>query len=503
MRIRSVFIALSLTSLIAGFTPVISHATTLTLNGVAIRTSFSSEISEASTQATVAVAAFHPGDDAWISIASVDALKWKIIGDYVARTGTTEGVVVRFKMPNWLPIDHASSLLQFVDEAGNLIIDVQDRPRDFPQLRYFGAPSVTPGQMQLMTLNNSQGIGAESYPIAIDQQKGIRYFERYSGYAMGLRYLTDAIATPLPSGTPTYAWLGRNDDSRLGVSPGTWYLLDKNFQRIGRVNAADLKIPGVNSLIAPEGHGIALAPDGNLLTMYYVPRTVNATFIGGPASADILDCVAAVVVDGVAKNKFSLWDYSLKNPTLMSKVLHFGENFDSLKNWKSGDIPVDFCHINSMQYQTKSKAFIISYRNIDLILSLSADLSRVISIWNYLGVRQHFARLSADDTLTFLANGIPGASHSTVKYILKASSKKPEIHSVDLPYMLTYCGNASFMNHETLLWVGDGCGWGPENRLGTSYVVIDDKALEFGGLETLPGSTDWVSYRIDLAPTPV
>jgi hypothetical protein len=138
------------------------------------------------------------------------------------------------------------------------------------------------------------------------------------------------------------------------------------------------------------------------------------------------------------------------------------------------------------------KSYIVSLRNIDLILIIDSNLKSSTEHFYVPGARQHFARVLSASKITALGNFTNGANSKLLTWDkIDTTWKESE---TDLPIKIPYCGNINVLP-DNLIWVAGGCVDFEKDTAGVLYSNLGKPVTELGRLKLLKSSG---SYRVDL-----
>lgn len=369
---------------------------------------------------------------------------------------------------------------EFRNGSGTLLIQIFPAPPDFPLITLNGDTSLISAHEILSTPHLNSG----SY--AIDSVgSDIKYFFKSPNDLVGFRKLNDEEAKAGASSAPKYAFLEQKDFGVTATFPGTWILLDKNFQKVQRINDVQTKF----GLASPEGHGMTISGLGNPIVITNITRTVDSSWLAKPYGMPILDCDIAEISGGKAINEFSFWDWAVSNKALSKPLL---DAMPPVHDPQDPNSPIDICHANSLQYFKPSNVFLISVRSPSILMILSANLKKVQTIIPTDGSFQHFARFISPTQITALGN-FPDAKVSQF-LDFKFIAKKWILKKIPFPVHARYCGDAKYVD-PTHIWLGGGCDAFTPGTLGAIFTVRNGTLTQLGAINMI-GFT--FSYRADL-----
>jgi len=367
------------------------------------------------------------------------------------------------------------------NSSGNAIIQIFPTPPDFPVISLSGDTSLVAKREILSTPVVATG----TYVIS-SVGTGIRYFYKSPNNIIGFRKITDASAIHSLGGTPVYAFLEQTQFDVTATSPGSWKLLDSNFQNLQGINAVKTKF----GTVLPEGHGMTVAPSGNAIVITTVTRKVDSSWLSRAYKLPILDCDIAEVVDGKAVNEFSFWDWAVANKSISKPLLDAMPLFNDPQNPTSS--PIDVCHANSLQYYKSTNQFLISLRSPSILMILSANLKTVKQIIPTNGSLQHFARFRSPTEISALGNY---TFDKVSKFLdFKLVNGKWVLTEIPFPVHVTYCGNTQFID-ATHVWLGGGCGPFTVGTIGAIYKLASGALQKIGEVKMQNFN---YSYRADL-----
>lgn len=168
--------------------------------------------------------------------------------------------------------------------------------------------------------------------------------------------------------------------------------------------------------------------------------------------SNILDCHISEVKGGKAIKEFSLWSWLKLNPKVAQKVIPYGDRGLIFNNNSLGYL--DFCHTNSIKYWPSKKSYLVSFRNLDLVILLSSDLQKVSNYFYLPGARQHYAHPVDSSTFSIFSNNTSTGNSSFVTF--KNVKETWQKNEVKFPVKVPYCGNAQLLT-ENYLFLGGGC----------------------------------------------
>lgn len=427
---------------------------------------------------------FRPNNHVYFEINFHNTEPLPVINDGVAMTMPIASTL-RLDVTSGAVLDQKliSDPIREIDDAvGNPIVQIFAAPANFPVISFTGDTSLIKKRELLSTPVVVDGT------YAIDSiGTGIKFFIKFPGNLIGFRKLTDAKAEATFSGTPIYGYLEQKDFSVTATSPGIWRLLDSKFQAVSRINEVKTKF----GTILPEGHGMTIAPSGNPVVITAVTRTVDSSWLKRRYLLPILDCDIAEVINGVAIQEFSFWDWAVANKAVSGPLLDAMPLFNDPQSPTTS--PIDICHANSLEYYKPTNEFLFSLRSPSLILILDSNLKVVKNVLNANNSLQHFARFKSKTEITALGN------YSLDKYSkfldFKFISGKWQLKEIPFPVHVTYCGNTRYLD-STHIWLGGGCGKFADGTLGAIFKV-NAGAMTQVGTAKMTGFS--YSYRADLA----
>ena len=360
-------------------------------------------------------------------------------------------------------------------------LQVFPTPPDFPVISFSGRTELVNSKEILSTPVVKSG----TYAVDSIGTK-IRFFIKSKNNLIGFRKINDTKSVFTPGGTPVYAYLEQKDFRVSATSPGTWRLLDENFDVVARINHVKTKF----GVVQPEGHGITSSPSGNSVVMTAVTRTVDSSWLKRQYKAPILDCDIAEVVDGKAIKEFSFWDWAVANKKISQPL------FDSMPLFNDPqdpvNSPIDICHVNSMQFSNLTNQYVFSLRSPSIILIVDKDLKKVIKVLPADNALQHFARFRSKNQITALGNY---SLDKVSKFLdFKQVNGEWKLSEYVFPTHVMFCGNTNYLD-DNHIWLGGGCGAFKPGVLGAIYEKRGNELIEVGLVKM---SNFIYSYRADL-----
>jgi len=475
------------TSLIvaASILPNISPAFAVDLSGVTVTSSELVSVTNTPTLSKIYLNRFKPNETVYFQIHLHNAAPITIYESgsptqFPAQSSVQFSLVsgaILAKTAIGLPIK------EFTDGSGNPLIQIYPTPEDFPTLTLHGDTSLIAKSDILSTPVVTDG----SY--AIDSVgTGVRFFTKSAGNLIGFRKLSDTPEAPSAGGVGVYGYLEQKVLTVSATSPGTWTILDSNFNEIQSIGQVKTKY----GTYYPEGHGITTSPNGNPVVIVTVPRKVDSSWLRRQYQLPILDCDIAEIHNGVAVSEFSFWDWAVQNKAVAEPLLDAMPLFNDPQDPKNS--PIDTCHANSLQYFAKTHEYLISLRSPSILLILSQELKTVKSILPTNNALQHYARFDSPTEITALGNHTLDKLSTLLDFTYQ--NGKWNLKEVPFPVHVTYCGNTSIID-PTHLWLGGGCGPYTPGVLGTiySYSASSGSVKEVGSLSMDKFN---YSYRADL-----
>lgn len=365
--------------------------------------------------------------------------------------------------------------------SSDSIINVYPTPDNFPKVSFAGNTSLVKSREILSTPVVDNG----TYAIASVGTK-IRYFIYSPNNLIGFRKIDDTVAQGTPGGTPVYAYLEQKDFGVTATSPGSWMLLDANFNKVSRINQVKTKF----GTFYPEGHGMTTSPRGNAVVIATVTRNVDSSWLQRQYKLPILDCDIAEVVDGKAIHEFSFWDWAVAHKSTYQPLFDAMPLFNDPQNPTSS--PIDICHANSMEFNKSLGQYLISIRSPSSIILLDKDLKGVTTLLTSTNALQHFARFWSKTEITALGNYTFDKSSRFQDY--KFVNGQWKLSEYEFPVHVAYCGNTNFLD-KTHVWLGGGCGPFKPDVLGAVYQLSNGALNEIGSVKMQNFN---YTYRADL-----
>ena len=458
-----------------------ANSAELDLSKTVVTASEKTEIFSTNSIVSVYLSSFRPNSEYWMTFKFPKGVN-PSIGAGEINNLNINGDTIELSILNGEALNSSSSpILSIVDSKKNTVLEVYSAPKDLPQYTFEGDEQEMKKLNFLLTPSVTNG----SYAMAI-QAGRVRYFERFSNPVYAFTDLSDPLSMRVGNGNAKYAFLEKTELSRPRYHPGNWRLLDSSFQEIGKIS----KFKVFGQMVYPEGHGITTSPLRTPVVMSYVPRRVDSSWLDKPYdSSMVLDCVFSQLSNGKAIKSFSVWDWANSHRAFSKPILDLGERmFDE----KRLDKPFDFCHANSIQFDKSLNSYVVSLRNLDLVMVLDSSLKTSTYQLYSAGARQHFARVLSPSQITAIGN-YTNEVNSKVQTWTK-SKDIWKLTEINLPFKMSYCGNAQFLT-DTRIWVGGGCDPFLTGASGILYSKASSTISEIGRLKLIGSSG---SYRVDL-----
>ena len=223
--------------------------------------------------------------------------------------------------------------------------------------------------------------------------------------------------------------------------------------------------------------------------MSLVSRKVDSSWLNTPFKTPILDCIFSQLSNGRATKSFSVWDWLNSNREFSKKILDLG---DRGTDYTRVETPIDFCHSNSIQFSKALNSYIVSLRNLDLIMLIDATLKQSTQQMYSPGARQHFARILNSTQITALGNYTNGGNSKLETWTKSGTTWN--LTEIILPVKIAYCGNVQVIPGNRI-WVAGGCGNFEKDTAGILYSSLNIPVKELARFK-LMGSSG--SYRVDL-----
>lgn len=423
---------------------------------------------------------FRPNSDIWLTVDFPDGVVPRIASGQTKELNINGHLLqVRIQTGTFLP-EELQPILTIADALGQTILNLYPAPKDLPGIDFEGNVAEMKKLSYLLTPSLPNG----SFTMAV-QSGRIKYFERFSNFVLAFRDISDSPEMRLPSGTAKYAYLEKIELNRPNYTPGIWRLLDSDFEAVGKISSFNV----FNQKVYPEGHGITTSPVGTPVVMSYVARSVDSNWLDKPYNAPILDCVISQLSNGKAIKSFSVWDWLNSNRTSAKAILAVG---DRVVDFTRADKAVDYCHANSLIYSKSLKSYVVSLRNLNLVIVIDSELKNVVGQMYSPGSGQHFARVLNSNQITALGNYTTGANSKLQTWTKTGTNWN--LSEIDLPIKLPYCGNAQVIPGNKI-WVAGGCVNFLKETAGILYSSAKSPVVEIGRFKLInsPGS-----YRVDL-----
>lgn len=481
-RIRILIVSLVVA---ASILPTVSPAYAVDLSGVTVSSSESVSITNTSTLSKIYLNRFKPNETVYFKINLHNASPITLY-DSGSPTQFPAEATFQFSLVSGSILTKSaigSPIREFKDGSGNPLIEIYPTPEDFPTLTLRGDTSLISNRDILSTPVVQDG----SY--AIDSiGTGIRFFTKSPNNLIGFRKLSDTPIAPSAGGLGVYGYLEQKVLTVSATSPGTWTILDSNFNNVQTIQKVKTKY----GTYYPEGHGITTSPNGNPVVIVTVPRKVDSSWLKRQYQLPILDCDIAEIRDGVAISEFSFWDWAVQNKKIAEPLFDAMPLFNDPQDPKNS--PIDTCHANSLQYYANTHQYLISLRSPSILVILGQDLKTVKSIIPTNNSLQHYARFVSPTEITALGNHSLGKFSTFLDFTYQNGNWN--LKEVPFPVHVVYCGNTSIID-ATHLWLGGGCGAYTPGVLGTIYSYSTSSGLvkEVGSLEMEKFT---YSYRADL-----
>lgn len=374
-----------------------------------------------------------------------------------------------------------SPIKEYKDASGKPLIQIFPAPAGFPLITLKGDTALISKSEILSTPVVKDGT------YAIDSVgSSIKFFTKFTGNLIGFRRLSDVPMQPGFGGQGVYVYLEQKDLSVTATSPGTWRILDAQFNTVQKIGKVTTKF----GTYYPEGHGMAVAPNGDPVVIITPTRTVDSSWLKRKYLLPILDCDVATIQNGKAVTEFSFWDWAVKNKSIAEPLLDAMPLFNDPQNPKTS--PIDTCHANSLQYSQKSHEFLVSLRSPSILLIISEDLKTVKSVIPTNDSLQHFARFLSPTEITALGNYSLGKVSKFLDFTLVNGTWS--LKETPFPVHVVYCGNTQKID-ATHIWLGGGCGAYTPGILGTIYSMKSGTMTEVGSVAMENFN---YSYRADL-----
>jgi hypothetical protein len=457
-----------------------AQAAEIDFTGTRVFASEKFEISTKSSGVKVYLNAFRPNSSIWLNFDFPDGVAPVISSGETDELNITGHLMqLKIKTGSYLP-SNSSPILSVSDRDNKRILELFSSPVSLPSINNEG------NLLEIEKLNFllTPAISNGTFAMAIQEGK-VRFFEGFPNMVIAFRDLSDSPPLRLPGGTARYAYLEKIEINRATYLPGIWHLLDSNFQPIGKIG--NFKVFG--QTVYPDGHDITTSPTGAPVVMSYLSRSVDSSWLDTPFKAPILDCVFSQLSNGRAVRSFSVWDWLNSNREFSKRILELGDRAADLTR---AEKPIDFCHSNSIQYSKVLDSFVISLRNLDLVLLVDKKLENSTHRLYSRGSRQHFARVVNSGKLTAFGNYTDGKISKLQTW--NKSGAIWELNETDFPVKLAYCGNAQILPNNRV-WVGGGCGNFEKETTGILYSSSKLPVTEIARLK-LVGSSG--SYRVDV-----
>ena len=423
---------------------------------------------------------FRPNSDIWLTIDFPDGVVPRVASGQTKELNIN-GHLIQVRIQNGIFLsEDLQPILTIADALGKTILKIHPAPIDLPQVNFEGNVAEMKKLNYLLTPSLSNG----SFTMAVESGR-IKYFERFSNFVLAFRDISDSPEMRLPSGTAKYAYLEKIELNRPNYTPGIWRLLDSDFEAVGKISSFSV----FNQRVYPEGHGITTSPIGTPVVMSYVARKIDSSWLDKPYDAPILDCVFSQLSNGKAIRSFSVWDWLNSNRAITKAILATG---DRTVDFTRTDKAIDFCHANSLVYSKSLKSYVVSLRNLNLVLIIDSALRNVVGLMYSPGSGQHFARVLNPNQITALGNYTAGANSKFQTWTKTGTSWN--LSELNLPIKMPYCGNAEVLssNH---IWVAGGCWNFEKETAGILYSSAKLPVSEIGRFKLLNSVG---SYRVDL-----
>lgn len=483
MKLKSAVNAFSLCLmlLLSLFLPInLPTATAVDLAKTQVRASEKIEVINSNDLVNVYMNIFRPNSDTWLTIDFPDEVVPRIASGQTKELNINGHLLqVRIQSGTYLS-ENLQPILTIADALGKTILKLYPAPIDLPQVNFEGNVAEMKKLSYLLTPSVSNG----SFTMAV-QSGRIRYFERFSNLVLAFRDISDSPEMRLPSGTAKYAYLEKMELNRPNYTPGIWRLLDSDFEAVGKISSFSV----FNQRVYPEGHGITTSPIGTPVVMSYVARRIDSSWLDKPYDAPILDCVFSQLSNGKAIRSFSVWDWLNSHRATTKAILATG---DRVVDFTRTDKAIDYCHANSLIYSKSLKSYVVSLRNLNLVIIIDSTLKNVVGQMYSPGSGQHFARVLNSNQITALGNYTAGVNSKLQTWTKTGTNWN--LSEINFPIKLPYCGNAQVVPSNQI-WVAGGCVNFEKETAGILYSSAKSPVAEIGRLKLLnsPGS-----YRVDL-----
>ena len=473
--------SLSLLLLLSLFLPInLPTAEAVDLAKTQVFSSEKVEVISSDDLVNVYMNVFRPNSDTWLTIDFPDGVVPHVSYGQTKELNISGHLLqARIQTGAFLSED-LQPILTIADELGKTILKLYPAPKDLPQVNFEGNIAEMNKLSYLLTPSVSNG----SFTMAV-QSGRIKYFERFSNFVLAFRDISDSPEMRLPSGTAKYAYLEKIELTRPNYTPGIWRLLDSDFEEVGKISSFNV----FNQRVYPEGHGITTSPIGTPVVMSYVSRKIDSSWLEKPYDAPVLDCVFSQLSNGKAIRSFSVWDWLNTHRATAKAILAAGDRVvDSTRTDKA----IDYCHANSLVYSKTLKSYVVSLRNLNLVIIIDSALRNVVGQMYSPGSGQHFARVLNPNQITALGNYTSGANSKLQTWTKTGTSWN--LTELNLPIKMPYCGNAEVLssNH---IWVAGGC-WNFE--IETAGILYSSAKLPVSEIGRFKLSNSIGSYRVDL-----
>lgn len=193
----------------------------------------------------------------------------------------------------------------------------------------------------------------------------------------------------------------------------TWFVMDGNYEIIDQVNAM---IPSdtLREGYLPDVHDFMILGKGHYMTTGYCEKTVYNIPDTVPHSAFGSRVFASVIQEMKDGQLVWQWD-STDYPELYGLSVINNDYFNSSTNWTE-TVWSDYMHFNSFTIDPADQNLICSFRNLSAIIKIDRNTGGIVWILGGRGDQfgltedqkfnlQHFARITADGTLSAFDNG--------------------------------------------------------------------------------------------------
>ena len=364
--------------------------------------------------------------------------------------------------------------------SGSDLVQIFSAPPTLPKISYSGDTKLIAGKQILSTPVVDNG----TYAIASVGTQ-INFFIYSPSSLIGFRKIQDASALPSVGGSAVYAYLEQKDFTVTATSPGSWRLLDSEFNAIERINKVSTKY----GTLYTEGHGMTTSPEGHAVVITTPTRKVDSTWLKRSYPLPILDCSIVEVIGGKALREFNFWDWAVANKSVIQPYL---DSMSLQHDPQNPNSPIDICHANSLEYYKPLNVYLVSLRSPSIILILSADLGKVKSVIDAKSSLQHFARFNNQKNITAFGNYTFGKYSKFLDF--KQVNGQWKLSEYNFPIHINFCANANYLD-ATHVWLGGGCNPAEPGMLGAIYQIKGSDLVEVGRVKLTQFK---YSYRADL-----